>query len=34
MEYDLWYLNNWTILLDFYIIIKTFYAVFRYRDKV
>ena len=33
MEYDLWYLNNWTILLDFYIIIKTFYAVFKFKGK-
>ena len=31
MEYDLWYLNNWTIFLDIYIIIKTFYAVFKYK---
>ena len=28
MEYDLWYMNNWSILLDFYIIIKTFYIIF------
>ena len=31
MEFDLWYLNNWTILLDIYIIFKTFYALFRYK---
>ena len=31
MEYDLWYLNNWTILLDIKIIFKTFYALFRYK---
>ena len=31
MEFDLWYLNNWTIFLDIYIIIKTFYAVFKYK---
>jgi exopolysaccharide biosynthesis polyprenyl glycosylphosphotransferase len=31
MEYDLWYLNNWTIWVDFYIIFKTFYALFRYK---
>ena len=31
MEHDLWYLNNWTILLDIYIIIKTFYIVFKYK---
>ena len=30
MEYDLWYLNNWTLILDFYIILKTFYIVFKY----
>ena len=28
MEYDLWYMNNWNILLDFYIILKTFYIIF------
>ena len=31
MEYDLWYLNNWTIYLDIYIIIKTFYALIKYK---
>ena len=31
MEYDLWYLNNWSILLDFYIIFKTFYALIKYK---
>ena len=31
MKYDLWYLNNWTIWLDIYIIIKTFYAVIKYK---
>jgi lipopolysaccharide/colanic/teichoic acid biosynthesis glycosyltransferase len=31
MEFDLWYLNNWTLWLDFYIIIKTFYAVIKYK---
>ena len=31
MDYDLWYLNNWTIWLDIYIILKTFYALFRYK---
>ena len=31
MEHDLWYLNNWTIFLDLYIIIKTFYVVFKYK---
>lgn len=28
MEHDLWYMNNWNIWLDFYIIIKTFYVIF------
>ncbi|MFL2892941.1 MAG: exopolysaccharide biosynthesis polyprenyl glycosylphosphotransferase [Candidatus Pelagibacter sp.] len=31
MDYDLWYLNNWTIWLDFYIILKTFYALIKYK---
>ena len=31
MEHDLWYLNNWTIVLDLYIILKTFYIVFKYK---
>lgn len=31
MEFDLWYLNNWTIFLDIYIIFKTFYAIFKYK---
>ncbi len=31
MEFDLWYLNNWTIFLDFYIMFKTFYAIFKYK---
>ena len=31
MEYDLWYLNNWTIFLDIYIIFKTFYAILKYK---
>ena len=31
MEFDLWYLNNWTIWLDLYIIFKTFYALIRYK---
>ena len=31
MEHDLWYLNNWTIILDLYIILKTFYIVFKYK---
>ena len=31
MEFDLWYLNNWTIFLDLYIIFKTFYALIKYK---
>ena len=31
MEHDLWYLNNWTLILDIYIIFKTFYVVFKYK---
>ena len=31
MDYDLWYLNNWTNLLDIYIIFKTFYALLKYK---
>jgi exopolysaccharide biosynthesis polyprenyl glycosylphosphotransferase len=31
MEHDLWYLNNWSILLDLYIILKTFYSIFKYK---
>ena len=33
MEYDLWYLNNWNIALDLYIILKTFYVVFKYKGE-
>ena len=32
MEYDLWYLNNWTLWLDYLIILKTFYVVFKKND--
>ena len=28
MEHDLWYMNNWNIWLDLYIILKTFYKMF------
>jgi exopolysaccharide biosynthesis polyprenyl glycosylphosphotransferase len=31
MEFDLWYLNNWTIFLDLYIVFKTFYVIFKYK---
>ena len=31
MEHDLWYLNNWTLILDIYIIIKTFFIIFKYK---
>jgi putative colanic acid biosynthesis UDP-glucose lipid carrier transferase len=33
MEYDLWYLNNWTPILDIKIIIKTFYAIFKFTGE-
>ena len=33
MDYDLWYLNNWTIWLDIYIIFKTFYALLKYKGE-
>ena len=32
MEHDLWYLKNWTIWLDIYIIFKTFYVIFKKQD--
>ncbi|MDC3397667.1 sugar transferase, partial [Candidatus Pelagibacter ubique] len=28
MEHDLWYMDNWSIWLDVYIILKTFYIMF------
>ena len=31
MEYDLWYLNNWSIFLDFTIILKTIFVVFKHK---
>jgi len=31
MQFDLWYLNNWTVFLDIYIIFKTFYALIKYK---
>ena len=31
MEFDLWYLNNWNVGLDLYIIFKTFYALIKYK---
>ena len=33
MEHDLWYLNNWNIALDIYIIIKTFYVIFKHKGE-
>ena len=31
MEYDLWYLNNWTVWLDIKIIFRTFVALLKYK---
>jgi putative colanic acid biosynthesis UDP-glucose lipid carrier transferase len=31
MELDLWYLNNWTPMLDLWIIFKTFYVIFKHK---
>ena len=33
MEFDLWYLNNWNIILDLYIMIKTFYVIFKHKGE-
>ena len=33
MEYDLWYMNNWSIMLDLYIIVKTFFVLFNKPKK-
>jgi len=33
MEFDLWYLNNWSIWLDLYIIFKTFYAILKFKGE-
>ena len=33
MEHDLWYLNNWNIALDLYIVLKTFYVIFKYKGE-
>ena len=30
-EYDLWYLKNWSVMLDIYIMIKTFFVIFKNR---
>ena len=29
MEHDLWYMNNWSIWLDIFIVLKTFYIIFK-----
>ena len=31
MELDLWYINNWSPMLDLWIIIKTFYVIFKHK---
>lgn len=31
MVYDLWYLRNWNVLLDFYIVLITIFALIRYK---
>ena len=33
MEHDVWYMNNWSNTLDFYIILKTFISIFREPKK-
>ena len=33
MEHDVWYMNNWSNRLDFYIILKTFVAIFQKTKK-
>ena len=33
MEHDLWYMNNWNVWLDIYIILKTFYIIFNKPKK-
>jgi lipopolysaccharide/colanic/teichoic acid biosynthesis glycosyltransferase len=27
-KYDLWYIENWSLLLDFKILVKTFFNIF------
>jgi lipopolysaccharide/colanic/teichoic acid biosynthesis glycosyltransferase len=31
MDYDVWYLKNWSLGLDFLIMLKTVYAIIKYR---
>ena len=31
MQYDLWYLENWSLLLDIIIILRTFYVLFKHK---
>jgi len=33
MELDLWYLNNWHPMLDLWIILKTFYIIFKHKGE-
>ena len=32
VKFDLWYINNWSLLLDFQILIKTTFEVMRKRN--
>jgi undecaprenyl-phosphate galactose phosphotransferase/putative colanic acid biosynthesis UDP-glucose lipid carrier transferase len=32
IKLDLWYINNWSLLLDFQILMKTFFEVIRKRN--
>jgi lipopolysaccharide/colanic/teichoic acid biosynthesis glycosyltransferase len=32
VEFDLWYINNWSVWLDFSIMIRTIFVVFSFRN--